>query len=512
MQTEGFSLEGQLEACRYRAQQSGWQVVEHYSDVESARTAERPHFQRMLADAEIGAFDIIIVHKLDRFSRSVTDMLLLLRRLQDLTVELFSVSEQFEFGTAMGQMMLTMLSAFAQWYLDNLSQETAKGKRARASRGLWNSCLPFGYSAVYKKDQGDGLPQPDQVEAAGVRLAFERYATGKYSDSDIARTLNEAGFRPRGRGSRALQLWSKDTIRDLLRNPFYVGEVTYRGKRFDGQHEPIIKPELFELCQQVRSRRRPKYGICAPKASSIYPLSGIARCARCHSRMRGSTSWLRGARRRLYRDPAKDHCLACDQGYVPAQDAEDALGRFLSELSLPEDWKAQVLDMVVEKAGGHRGYERDSIRIKGQLARLKDLYQMGDTTKEQYVLERDRLSAELASLSPPQLPDLERVAALLEDFGAIWAAATDGERKQIVHTLLQTVYLDKASGPVVAIEPRAAYASPFLLAQRTGATGFEPAVFPGHGVCSGRDASPTARSPGPGSPLDQPATPPEPCR
>jgi len=56
-----------------------------------------------------------------------------------------SASEQFDFTTPIGKVMLVMLAAFAEWYLDNLSAETKKGKRARAEKGLWNGNPPFGY-------------------------------------------------------------------------------------------------------------------------------------------------------------------------------------------------------------------------------------------------------------------------------------------------------------------------------------------------------------------------------
>lgn len=474
MQVNGYSLDAQLTACQRLAAERGWQVVATYSDTESGRTTARPQFRQMLQDAERGLFDVIIVHKLDRFSRSVTDTLVLLKRLEALGVSLISISEQFDFTTPVGKVLLTMLSAFAQWYLDNLSQETKKGKRARAERGHWNSAIPFGYTITYLKDGGDGMARPDPATAKGVRLAFESYATGQYSDADVARILNAAGYRPQGRGKRALKLWSKDTVRVLLRNRFYIGEVSYHGQWFPGQHEPLVSRELFERCQQVRARRRHKYGCTAPRKSRIYPLSGIAYCARCGTRMRGMS--VRGGRR-YYRDPAADRGIDCDQRFVIAQDAEDALGEFLSALHLPDDWKEQILHQVERQAGNSRSYEQQRRRITMQLSRLKDLYKMGDINKEEYVTERNQLKAQLAALQPPQLPDLERAAALLNNFGAIWRAASQLERKQIVHTLLDAVYLDSKSGPVVAIRPRAAFAKILQLSQlsRTGATGVKHA-------------------------------------
>jgi hypothetical protein len=95
------------------------------------------------------------------------------------------------------------------------------------------------------------------------------------------------------------------------------------------------------------------------------------------------------------------------------------------------------------------------------LARLKRLFVMGDLLEAEYRMERDRLRAQLLALTPPAMHDLEGAAEILQDFERIWEAATPKERRQIVYTLLETVYLDADRGPVVAIEPKAEFAPLF---------------------------------------------------
>jgi len=470
MQLGGYSLEAQLAACQKLAQERGWEVVTVYTEEgASAKTTQRPRFRAMMRDARAGRFDVVVVHKLDRFSRSVVDVLTTLRDLEAQGVTLVSATEQFDFTTPMGRVMLTLLAAFAEWYLGNLSAETAKGKKARAEAGLWNSAVPFGYHVDYKKDGGDGIPYPDEYEAQGVHLAFERYATGVYSDSDIARMLNEAGYRPKGRGERALKLFSKDTVTAMLQNRFYLGEVQYKGQWYPGVHEPIITEALFERVQAARRRRRRKVGTTARRGSRVYPLSGIARCARCGGPLRGCSI----SGKRYYRDPARDQARDCDQRMTRADDAEAALGEFLRRLSLPADWQARVLGLIQERATRGREVVQERARIEGQLERLKRLFVLGDLSEREYQAERDRLRAQLATLTPPAMPDLARAADLLQDFGVIWDAATPQERRQIVHTLLEAVYLDSGEcGPVVAIEPKAEFATLFDLAKEKSELGY----------------------------------------
>ena len=486
MQLEGHSLDAQLNICRKLAEDRGWEIVVIYREEgASAKTTKRPQFRRMMRDAHAGLFDVIIVHKLDRFSRSVADVLTIMNELEELNVAFISFAEQFDFTTPIGRATLTMMAAFAQWYLDNLSQETAKGKRARAEKGLWNSAVPFGYAVDYKKDGGDGLAYPDEDEREGVLYAFEQYVTGMYSNNDIARLLNEADYRPKGRGERALRLFSKDTVTDILQNRFYLGEVQYKGEWYEGVHEPIIPEELFERCQRVRQQRRPRLGTTARSGSRVYPLTGIARCARCGGRMRGSYA----SGKRYYRDPARQKGCDCDQSMVRAGDTEEALGGFLERLALPADWKEQVMALIQTHFGEERDVLREQARIENELKRLTKLFQWDDISEDEYRTERNRLRARRAALTPPMMPDLERAAELLRDFGTLWDGATLQERRQIVHTLLQTVYLDSGEkGPVVAIEPKSEFA-PLFEMLGSGVDGDIVLLKPG------AEFSPVARGP-----------------
>jgi hypothetical protein len=107
-------------------------------------------------------------------------------------------------------------------------------------------------------------------------------------------------------------------------------------------------------------------------------------------------------------------------------------------------------------------------RCEAQLERLKRLFVLGDISEGEYRRERDDLRARLAALKPPEMPDLEQAARLLDDIGVIWEEATLEEEKQIAHTLLEAVYLDSEDGPVVRVEPRPAFKALFELAGEEG--------------------------------------------
>ncbi|MFC1919195.1 recombinase family protein, partial [Chloroflexota bacterium] len=127
-----------------------------------------------------------------------------------------------------------MGEVLSEWYSIDLSIKMVAAKKKRAEKGLWNGNLPFGYA----KGQ-DGLPLVVSEEAQIVRQVFQMYASGRYTYQTIAIWLNQTKYRPRvvrkDRKSRQY-LWSKDTVKDMLRNPFYLGHVTHKGNLLPGKH------------------------------------------------------------------------------------------------------------------------------------------------------------------------------------------------------------------------------------------------------------------------------------
>jgi site-specific DNA recombinase len=462
MQIDGYSLDAQLSACKAVAQAKGCAEIIEFSDQgKSGRSTKRPQLQAMLSAARAGRFDLLVFHKLDRLGRNARDLFNTFAELEAAGVEICTAQENYDRKTPIGKMTFAMQAAMAEWYSDNLATETKKGKHARARAGQWSGGdCPFGYVASFKKDNGDGLARPHPTDAEAVKLAFEKYATGNYSDYDIADMLNRAGYRPKGRGSRAQPLFTKDTVTCLLKNCFYLGEVHYHGEIFPGLHEPIISRELFDRVQAVRRERRSNTGTHARKDSRIFILAGLAYCNRCKTKMRGSSA--KGYR--YYKDPARDHMIKCDQLLIRADRAEAAIGDYLRGLELPGDWRERVLRRLQTETGRADEIRKEHAAIMGQIERLKKLFLWGHISEKEYATEKRQLEYGLSGLIPPVLPDLERAAALLGDFGRLWDAAKPEERKQIAQALIESVYLDNGpGGPVVAIEPKAEISKLFAL-------------------------------------------------
>jgi DNA invertase Pin-like site-specific DNA recombinase len=488
-QVEGWSLDAQRDQCAELAALRGWDLLQVFEEPgRSAKTDLRPEFQRMMSRAEVKQFDVIVVHKLDRFSRSLADVVRNVARLKEAGVGLVSVSEPWlDTTTPQGEFMLYLFALLAQWDNENRARETAKGKEQRAKEGYWNGTLNFGYvtirdlrkelwnlgeqhdaqeisEAVYATrsdeldnyldqwhDRTEGDAVPHLKNAAGALLAFTYYSTGNVSDGEVAIMLNEAGYRTSGNWGE--NLFEADTVRPMLQNRFYLGEVPYKGKWYPGRHPAIIPESLFEKCQQARAARRGRT-VRGRSKKRTYPLSRLALCARCGKPMRGQANH---ANHRYYRDPRRSTNI-CDQKMVRAEDAERQIVEYLANIKLPDDWRERVMQLSQLDQTEVESNDEKRRRWEGQLERARKLYLMGDMEEDDYRTMREDLKGKISALEPMHEPDLEDAAAMLETIGSLLEHANPKELDDVFHALLNSVYLDSGDqGPVVAIEPK-----PFL--------------------------------------------------
>ncbi len=443
---EGHSIDAQLRLTREFCERKGWTVVAEYTDPGwSGRTLKRPHMQELLTHARAKAFDVIVVHKLDRLSRSLVDTLTLLNDLNKVGVSFASATEDFDFTTPIGKVLLALLAAFAQYFIDNLREETKKGKRERAFKGLYNGTLPFGYRRV-SREQG-GVPVIDERNIAGYRMAMQMAVEG-HSVREIVLAMNAAGYRTTGNwGERS---FSEDTVLPMLKNRFYLGEVSYKGEWMRGKHEAAIDLDTWNRCQEQLHRRAAKRH-STKLSDRVYPLRKLLHCASCGRILRGHA--LRGERR--YRDPSRDYGETCPEpASTRVVDLEEQMGAFFAKLRLPPDWSEKILKRVGEKNIGGESEERKRERLLGQLERAQRLYVLGDMKERDYLAFRSEIQEALAAIQPPQPPDLDRGAQMLANFNELWKRATDAERLRLMHAMVTKVLVK--AGRIIAIEPRPA--------------------------------------------------------
>jgi len=432
-QIQGYSLDAQVRATEARCTAHGWSVVNIYRDEgRSARTdniAKRPGFAAMLDDADNKRFDVIVVHKNDRFARNRRIAFETFDRLTKAGVGFVSIAENMDYSTPSGQLMLTMLVGMNQFYSDNLSLETKKGKAERKAQGIYNGFLPFG---VVKGPAGlpvfDSEPhycnvatRTEIVNGRGLVYAFELAAEGK-ADREIAQALNEAGYRTTG--NRGTNPFQKDSVRVIIRNRFYVGELPDgQGGWIVGRHGAILDPDLFERAQTTRLRNaaRPRRvaGIRSP-----WLLSGLAVCASC-----GKPVTADGKQRA--RCQGRTQGNGCEQPSFAQSIIDKQMTFVLSNFDVPEDQRSRFV--TAWKANQSRDLDSAAtrLRIQRKLDRLKLIFIEGDMTPSEYRTRKNTLTQELAMLPTVGNPNSEageRLAAYLADVSKAWKVANAEER------------------------------------------------------------------------------------
>ena len=290
------SIDAQLRAMNQFCKQQHWQVVATYTDeARSATTDNRPQFQQMIADSGKGIFDIVLVHKLDRFSRDRYDSAIYKKRLKKNNVQLCSVLERID-DSPESIMMESVLEGMAEYYSRNLGREVMKGMKETALQCKHTGgCPPLGY------DVGEDRKLViNQHEAEAVKAIFEMFAEG-YGYSAIADYLNEHGYTTkRGR------FFGKNSLYEILNNEKYTGVFVFNRAaaksdskrnnhayktndniiRVPGGCPVIISKSLFEKVQRIKASNRRNTGRYHSK--EFYLLTGKVYCGVCGKRIQGN--------------------------------------------------------------------------------------------------------------------------------------------------------------------------------------------------------------------------------
>lgn len=224
------------------------EVVGEYADRgESAKTADRPQLQALLARVR-GERDIdcVIVHKVDRLARNRYDDATISYALHRAGVELVSVTENID-DTPFGRFMHAIVAANAEFYSANFAAEARKGLIQKAKAGGTPTRAPLGYLNVRKLINGRELRtvEIDPERAPHVRWAFAAYASGAYTLDTLQAALTDRGLTTRPTPTRAAKAISRSQLAALLANPYYIGTVRYAGVEYDGRHEHLIDRQTF---------------------------------------------------------------------------------------------------------------------------------------------------------------------------------------------------------------------------------------------------------------------------
>jgi site-specific DNA recombinase len=255
LEQEFNSLDAQYEACTAYAlsqRHEGWELVkDRYDDGGlSGGNMERPGLKRLLADIEAGKVDIILLYKIDRLTRSLTDFAKIVEVLDKAGASFVSITQSFNTTTSMGRLTLNMLLSFAQFEREVTGERIRDKIAASKKKGLWmGGPVPLGYAVRERK------LVVNEEEAEQVRHIMRRYiALG--SVPALVEELIHDGYRTKvqRRNSGPHKggcIYRRGSLYHLLSNRIYRGFIVHKGEAYAGEHASIVEERLWDNVQAL---------------------------------------------------------------------------------------------------------------------------------------------------------------------------------------------------------------------------------------------------------------------
>ena len=331
------SIEGQLRECKEYAEKNGITILRSYIDrALSAKTDNRPEFQKMVQDGAKGLFDTVLVWKLDRFARNRYDSAHYKAQLRKNGVKVVSATENISDGPE-GIILESMLEGMAEYYSAELAQKINRGLRENALKGKNNGGrIPLGYQLGE-----DRHLKIDPLTAPIVREIYQRYAQGEPARS-IIDSLNERHIL-----TRMNKPFRQSSLHALLRNRKYIGEYRYRDIVLPDAIPAIIPHELFERVQMRVEKNRQAPAMA--KAEEEYLLTTKLFCGHCGRMMAGESGTGRnGVIHRYYKCGGAKRKLGCHKKAVKKDWIERLAVQYTVQRVLQDELIAQIADKLVE--------------------------------------------------------------------------------------------------------------------------------------------------------------------
>ena len=465
---------GEMEAY---CQDRGLTITARYQEVGRGWSKKRPEFQRILADAKQGRFDVIVCWKSDRLSRGMYTAAALMEVVEAHQVRLESVMDAIDMKT------FGLMAAIGKIELDNFRERATLGKRGTAKQGrVPTGKLPYGY-----RIGEDGRPEVVEEQAEVVRRIFQMYVHEGMGSPSIAVRLTDEGI-PTQTGK---MLWRQSYIHYVLRNETYTGTWIYGKERVISTEEgvkvyqqpedtwievpvpQIVDDETWERAQVLKKQRSRR---ARRNTKETYLLQHLLRCGECghsfHAKSTWSTTNVRGGEKYRYDLPTPRRYYRCNgmhslrlkcraRHYIRAERLEEPVWSEVRRLLQNPDLIVAGIDTLdTQENGGLEEEmaqaERDMRSIQTEEDRAIRLFVSGKITESQldhqrrYITERlERARAKLDYYRAQEASGAEK--RLLMDAVLAWAREvgkglddlTDEQRREILQMVVEQVVIDR---------------------------------------------------------------------
>lgn len=446
-------IKAQEDAVRQFAKYNGYEVTKVYKDDGKTGTnADRSGLQNLLRDAETGAFQYVLVWKIDRLARNVLLTLNLEKQLAANGVRIISVTEYVNDGSITAKEAKLMIAVQSETFIDRLRQNVMRGLEWNAKQSkTTGGCCAYGYDIIKKQYK------INEFEAEAVRMAYAMYADG-FPKTKICEVLNDKGYRTKTGGK--FQTTSFDRI---FENEKYIGTYRYsygNGEVIENANAipPIIDIDTFNRVQERNAIGRMNQNVTVPRNS--YALSGLVKCAECGRVMlvdKSRTGRNKTERITFYCAGNKKYkdCQTkpVNMKYVnelittlinrQIQDSFDTVKAGIAgvqgKLNANDKKRQQLMQQEIGKIG-------DGIKkLTSRLAKVDDeIAGVIETEISERMEQQRELEAELQTLANKVKPNItdKRLRELLSMVGAMLVTNGAGlTEKQVLHALIESVMI-----------------------------------------------------------------------
>ena len=432
-QLDGYSIPQQKEIIENYCKIKEWNLVKIYVDGGfTGANTERPSLQDLIE--HLDCYDLVLVYKLDRLSRSQRDTLALVDLFAEHQVKFASIQENFDTSTPLGMAMLGILSVFAQLERENIKERMSLGRRGRTKKGLWRagSNVPTGYDYI------DGHLVIREDEAVQIRKIFELYLQG-WTINRIRKYMHE-------NYTNRYSSWAQaSAVSTTLRNSLYIGMLPSRtdGIEYKGEHEPIIDTETFNKVQALLAARSEHYdpALKHPFVAK-HLLTGFTYCGQCGGRVSciGTHKYSYYGCHRNTADPREKMKPKCN---TPNYNT-----KILDKLIIDEVLKLAYDENAIKaliKPRKEVNHKKAIKALENQKSRLIDLYSIGGLELEALQIRINAINDKLLALKndkpvPPEL-SFDEAKSIFNNAKVIFSEADVPQQRALLQSLIKKIVL-----------------------------------------------------------------------
>lgn len=483
----GYSIDEQKRLLEEWCKANDYIIYKCYSDrgISGKNIKDRPALKELLSDAKEGKFDMVISWKINRVSRKLEDVLKIVSLLEKNNITFKSYSEPFETDTPAGRMQFQMMALIGEFERGTIAQNVKMGMIAKAKSGNWCGGRVLGYDLVpnnspEEEKKGKNKLEINEKEAEIVRFIFNEYSKGKGYKA-ITNQINKLGYKTK-KGNN----FSVGSIRDILTNPVYIGEIRYNVRqnwsekrrrninpnpiRVKGKHEAIIDRELWDKVQLILESKK---GKPSRIYDGEYPLTGILRCPKCGAGMvisRTTNTLADGTKKRI-----AYYCCGnwknkgtsvCNSNTIRVDKANEYVFKKIEELVSNEAMiKAVVKNINKERKDKVKPAKRLLGDIDKELEKLDkrkrkifEAYEDDILTKEEFQIRKDELNEKIRILEEEKKPLLNTISEdvseeipyefikdILMNFSEVLNSSVSREQqKKLLHMIISEITMNES--------------------------------------------------------------------